>query len=98
MVLKRRPLGVRHGEILEPITPADVIPVWSNIQAGLSMANCTKIIEAARKDFHPKWSSLYDLCILQQHKLTKSNCNLQLGDVVLIQDLLDSKTQYPLLG
>ena len=64
MVLNRRPLGVRHGEILEPITPADVIPVWSKIQAGLSMANCTKIIEAARKDFHRKWSSLYDLCIL----------------------------------
>ena len=89
---------MRRGEILEPVTPGDVIPVWSNIQAGLSMANCTKIIEAARKDFHRKWPSLYDLCILRQHKWTKSNCNLQLGDVVLIQDLLDSKTHYPRLG
>ena len=64
MVFNRRPLGVRHGEILEPITSGDVIPVWSNIQAGLSMANCTKIIEAAHQDFHRKWASLYDLCIL----------------------------------
>ena len=97
MVLNRRPLGVRRGEILEPITPGDVIPVWSNIQAGLSRANCTKIIEAACKDFPRKWSSLYDLCILRQHKWTKSNCNLQLGYVVIIRDLLDSKTQYPRL-
>ena len=71
--------------------------MWSNIQAGLSMANCTKIIEAARQDFHRKWASLYDLCILRQHKWTKSNCTLQIGDIVLIRDLLDNKTHYPQL-
>ena len=30
--------------------------------------------------------------------MDQSNCNLQLGDVVLIRDLLDSKTHYPRLG
>ena len=76
---------------------ADILPVWSKVNPSVSMTGCTKIVESAQEDFMERWNQLYKMSILKQGKLFTSNCTLEVGDIVLITDLM-KKLNYPKIG
>ena len=89
--INRRPIGLNTDT--ENVTPANIIPVWSNIFPG-SLHGCSRVIEDARAEFTAKWKDLYHSCILRQQKWKQSTHDLQINDVVLILDL-KNKNGYP---
>ena len=93
--INRRPIGISLS--LENVRPADVIPVWSNIDPKTTMMGCTKAIENAQEEFKKKWEELYKISICKQRKWLQSNHDLEAGDLVLILDL-KTKLGYPRSG
>ena len=94
--INRRPIG--SSSTLECVRPSDVIPVWSKLQPSESlMKNCSKVISDALREFRHKWDQLYLSCVLRQKKWMESNHTLEIGDLVLITDLLGHHN-YPRHG
>ena len=95
-VINRRPIG--NSSTLECVRPADVIPIWSKLQPSESlMRNCSQVIADALREFRRKWEQLYMSCVLRQKKWMTSNHTLEVGDLVLITDLL-GHLNYPRHG
>ena len=94
--INQRPIG--SSSTLECVRPADVIPVWSKLRPSeLLMRNCSQVISDALKEFQRKWDQLYLSCVLRQKKWMESNHTLEIGDLVLITDLLGHHN-YPRHG
>ena len=96
VVINRRPIG--NSSTLECVRPADVIPIWSKLQPSESLVrNCSQVIADALREFRRKWEQLYMSCVLRQKKWMASNHTLEVGDLVLITDLL-GHLNYPRHG
>ena len=91
--VNKRPIGM--SSTLESVRPADILPVWSKVNPSVSMTGCTKVVESAKQEFLERWNQLYKLSILKQG--FTSNHNLDVGDIVLVTDLL-TKLNYPQIG
>ena len=79
---------------LDQLRPCDIIPIYSRLDTNLNMSGCSEVIKMAAEEFKEKWKKLYLTSILRQKKWLETNHSLQVGDVVMLNNLL-SPQGYP---
>ena len=90
--INQRPIGTTST--LDYLRPCDIIPIYSKLDTGLNMSGCSEVIRMAAEEFREKWKQIYLVSILRQKKWLNTNHSLKIGDVVMINDLLNPQG-YP---